>query len=184
VARIITRLNIAGPSIQAISLSRDLRACGFDTCLVHGRLGDGEGDMTRLPPLDDIDAVYIDDLVRPIAPLRDLRAWWRIYRTLCRWHSDIVHTHMAKAGTLGRLAALAYGRSPHGRARPRMVHTYHSHVFEGYFGSPSTRLFVCIERWLGRRTDIGRAARASVRERFHATRLVSDIRELYLQLMS
>ena len=70
------------------------------------------------------------------------------------------------------------------RARARLVHTYHGHVFGGYFGPPSTRLFVWIERRLGLRTDIGRAARGSVRERFHATRLVSDIRELYLQLMS
>ena len=153
VARIITRLNIGGPSIQAIGLSRELRASGFDTCLVHGRLGDGEGDMTRLLPIDDIDSVYVDDLVRPIAPLRDVRAWWRIYRTLRRWQPDIVHTHMAKAGTLGRLAALAYNRTRAAGRRARLVHTYHGHVFEGYFGSPSTKVFVLVERWIGRRTD-------------------------------
>ena len=153
VARIITRLNIGGPSIQAIGLSRELRASGFDTCLVHGRLGDDEGDMTRLLPIDDIDSVYVDDLVRPIAPLRDVRAWWRIYRTLRRWQPDIVHTHMAKAGTLGRLAALAYNRTRAAGRRARLVHTYHGHVFEGYFGSPSTKVFVLVERWIGRRTD-------------------------------
>jgi len=153
VARIITRLNIGGPSIQAIGLSRELRASGFDTCLIHGRLGDGEGDMTRLLPIGDLDSVHVRDLVRRIAPLRDLRAWWRIYRTLRRWQPDIVHTHMAKAGTLGRLAALAYNRTRAAGRRARLVHTYHGHVFEGYFGSPSTRVFVLIERWIGRRTD-------------------------------
>jgi glycosyltransferase involved in cell wall biosynthesis len=153
IARIITRLNIGGPAIQAIGLSRELRASGFDTCLIHGRLGDGEGDMTRLLPIDDIDSMHVDDLVRPIAPLRDVRAWWRIYRTLRRWQPDIVHTHMAKAGTLGRLAALAYNRTRGAGRRARLVHTYHGHVFEGYFGSPSTRVFVLIERWIGRRTD-------------------------------
>jgi glycosyltransferase involved in cell wall biosynthesis len=153
IARIITRLNIGGPAIQAIGLSRELRASGFDTCLIHGRLGDGEGDMTRLLPIDDIDSMHVDDLVRPIAPLRDVRAWWRIYRTLRRWQPDIVHTHMAKAGTLGRLAALAYNRTRGAGRRVRLVHTYHGHVFEGYFGSPSTRVFVLIERWIGRRTD-------------------------------
>ena len=153
VARVITRLNIGGPSIQAIGLSRELRASGFDTCLIHGRLGDGEGDMTRLLSIDGIDSVYVDDLVRPIAPLRDVQAWWRIYRALRRWQPDIVHTHMAKAGTLGRLAALAYNRTRAAGRRARLVHTYHGHVFEGYFGSPSTRVFVLIERWIGRRTD-------------------------------
>jgi glycosyltransferase involved in cell wall biosynthesis len=153
VARIITRLNIGGPAIQAIDLSRELRASGFDTCLIHGRLGDREGDITRLLPIDDIESVYIDALIRPIAPFRDLRAWWRIYRTLCRWEPDIVHTHMAKAGTLGRLAALAYNRTRAAGQRARLVHTYHGHVFEGYFGSPSTRVFVLVEQWIGRRTD-------------------------------
>jgi glycosyltransferase involved in cell wall biosynthesis len=153
VARIITRLNIGGPSIQAITLSRDLRAEGFDTRLIHGRLPEGEGDMTSILPLDGVDALYVEPLVRPISPFEDLRACWRIYRALCRWQPDIVHTHMAKAGSLGRLAALAYNRTT-GRRRPaRLIHTYHGHVFEGYFGSPSTKVFLSIERWLARRTD-------------------------------
>jgi glycosyltransferase involved in cell wall biosynthesis len=153
VARIITRLNIGGPSIQAITLSRELRANGFDTRLIHGRLPEGEGDMTSILPLDGVDALYVEPLVRPVSPLEDVRAFWRLYRALCRWQPDIVHTHMAKAGSLGRLAALAYNRTT-GRRRPaRLIHTYHGHVFEGYFGSPSTRVFLSIERWLARRTD-------------------------------
>ncbi|MBW8867552.1 MAG: glycosyltransferase [Acidobacteria bacterium] len=175
VARIITRLNIGGPSIQAIGLSRELAASGFDTCLIHGRLGEGEGDMTRLLPIDDVESVYVADLVRPIAPLSDVRAWWRIYRTLRRWQPDIVHTHMAKAGTLGRLAALAYNRTRAAGQRARLVHTYHGHVFEGYFGSPSTRLFVLIERWIGRRTDALIAISPQVaRDLVHTYRIARD----------
>lgn len=175
VARIITRLNIGGPSIQAIGLSRELRASGFETCLIHGRLGEGEGDMTRLLPIEDIDSVYVDDLVRPIAPLRDVQAWWRIYRTLRRWQPDIVHTHMAKAGTLGRLAALAYNRTSTAGRRARLVHTYHGHVFEGYFGSPSTRVFVLIERWIGRRTDALIAISPQIaRDLVHTYRIARD----------
>ena len=109
--------------------------------------------MTTILPLAGIEAAHVDDLVRPISPLRDVRAFWRIYRALRRWQPEIVHTHMAKAGAIGRLAALAYNRTRGPGPRARLVHTYHGHVFEGYFGSPSTRLFLAIERWLARRTD-------------------------------
>ena len=153
VARVITRLNIGGPSIQAIGLSRDLASSGFETCLIHGHLAAGEGDMTTLLPLGDTASLYIEQLVRPISPIQDLRALWRIYRALRRWRPDIVHTHQAKAGSLGRLAALAYNRTRGDARRARLIHTYHGHVFEGYFGSPSTRIFLGVERWLGRRTD-------------------------------
>lgn len=153
VARVITRLNIGGPSIQAISLTRALDADGFDTRLIHGRLGPAEGDMTALMPLDGSRARHVRQLVRPISPLRDVVALWRLYTQLRRWRPEIVHTHMAKAGALGRLAAVLYNWTASPSRRTRIVHTYHGHVFEGYFGSPSTRLFLLIERWLGRRTD-------------------------------
>jgi glycosyltransferase involved in cell wall biosynthesis len=153
VARVITRLNIGGPAIQAIDLSRALASRGFETCLIYGHLAEGEGDMTTLLPLGDTATVYIHDLARPISPLQDVRAFWRIYRAIRRWQPDIVHTHMAKAGSLGRLAALAYNRTRRSGRRARLIHTYHGHVFEGYFGSPSTRLFLSVERWLGKRTD-------------------------------
>lgn len=153
VARVITRLNIGGPSIQAIDLSRELTASGFETRLIHGHLAEGEGDMTSLLSLGDTGTVYIDDLVRPVSPLKDLRAFWRIYQALQQWQPDIVHTHMAKAGSLGRLAALVYNRTRGRKTRARLIHTYHGHVFEGYFGSPTTRIFLFVERWLGRRTD-------------------------------
>jgi glycosyltransferase involved in cell wall biosynthesis len=152
VARVITRLNIGGPSIQAIDLSRELTSSGFETCLIHGHLAAGEGDMTTLLPLGGTKTLYVDDLVRPISPLSDARALWRIYRALRAWRPDIVHTHQAKAGTLGRVAALLYNLSRR-TGRTRLIHTYHGHVFEGYFGSPSTRVFLAVERWLGRRTD-------------------------------
>ena len=164
VARIITRLNIGGPSIQAINLSTALVPSGFETCLIHGHLADGEGDMTTLLPLAATGTVYVDYLVRPISPLDDLRAFWRIFRTLRQWQPEIVHTHMAKAGTLGRLAAIAYNRTRGAARRARLVHTYHGHVFEGYFGSLSTRVFLSVERWLARRTDALIAISAQVKE--------------------
>lgn len=164
VARIITRLNIGGPSIQAIDLSRDLRLRGFETCLIHGQLSAGEGDMTTVLPIADTETMYVADLRRELSPLHDLRALWRIYRGLCRRRPRIVHTHMAKAGALGRLAALAYNRTVGSKQPARLIHTYHGHVFEGYFDSRSTRLFLFIERWLGRRTHVLIAISPRVRQ--------------------
>src|SRR4029079_14669551 len=104
-----------------------------------------------LLPLGGTRTIYVDRLVRPISPLQDVLAFWTIYRALRRWRPDIVHTHQAKAGTLGRLAALAYNRTAAAGRPARLIHTYHGHVFEGYFGSPSTRIFLAVERWLGKR---------------------------------
>lgn len=153
VVRVITRLNIGGPSIQAINLSRELTASGFHTTLIHGSLSAGEGDMLTLLSVGDTTALRVNELVRQIAPLRDIIAVWRIYRVFCREQPDIVHTHTAKAGTLGRLAGMLYNVI-HRPPRPiTLVHTYHGHVFEGYFRSPTTRLFLSIERFLAKHTD-------------------------------
>lgn len=153
VARIITRLNIGGPAIQAISLSRELRTDGFHTTLIHGRLGRGEGDMTKILPLEDTRAIYVSRLVRAVSPFDDVFAFWRIYRELCAYRPQIIHTHMAKAGALGRAAGLLYNLTAGRRWKARLVHTYHGHVFEGYFGDWSTKGFLLVERMLGKRTD-------------------------------
>src|SRR6267378_3560428 len=117
ILRIITRLNIGGPAIQAITLSTRLKAAGFDTTLVHGRLGPGEGDMRTLLPSPALDAVQIASLKRSIDPLADSVTLWRLIALMHRIRPAIVHTHMAKAGALGRLAAMVYNAGP-GRRRP------------------------------------------------------------------
>jgi glycosyltransferase involved in cell wall biosynthesis len=152
VARIITRLNIGGPSIQAARLTTALDAHGFPTRLLHGRLGAGEGDMRYLVP-DSANVVFVPTLCRPLAPLDDLRTLWRLYRQLADWQPRIVHTHMAKAGLLGRVAATLYNLTQPRAARTRIVHTYHGHVLEGYFSAPATRVFIVLERLMARATD-------------------------------
>ena len=180
VARVITRLNIGGPSIQAIDLSQSLSADGFDTCLIHGRLADGEGDMTQLIPLGDLRSVHLPELVRPISPWNDVKAFVRLLRTLRSWRPDIVHTHMAKAGSLGRLAAVVYNWTRPRDARARLIHTYHGHVFEGYFGSPTTKVFLAVERWLARRTDALVAISPQVRNDLLVTYHVAREHQLHL----
>ena len=152
IARVITRLNIGGPSIQATRLTTALDAHGYSTRLFHGRLGDGEGDMSYLLA-PGADAVFLPTLCRPLSPLDDLRTLWRLYRQLRAWQPAIVHTHMAKAGLLGRLAAAAYNLTRGSAPRARVVHTYHGHVLDGYFSKFMTSVFIGLERRLARVSD-------------------------------
>ena len=152
VLRIITRLNIGGPSIQAVTLSERLAPRGYHTRLLHGRLGPGEGDMRYLLSTPDV-ARQITSLRREIAPLHDAVALVQIMDALRDIRPHIVHTHMAKAGTIGRVAAAIYNRTAGRDAPARVVHTYHGHVLEGYFSPARTRAFLGIERMLARVTD-------------------------------
>jgi len=152
VLRVITRLNIGGPAIQAIHLSRSLSAEGFDTRLLYGRVGAAEGDMSYLLPDRGVTASRIDALQRPIALWSDARALLAISRAIAAFRPHVIHTHMAKAGLLTRTAAVLYNAT-HRSHRARIVHTYHGHVLEGYFSGPTTRLFVALERLLSGATD-------------------------------
>src|SRR5690349_13634247 len=99
VARIITRLNIGGPSIQATALATRLVPRGFETLLVHGSLGVGEGDMRYLLPTDanGVEVRHVPALRRAVAPVDDASALREIVTLLGAFRPDIVHTHMAKA---------------------------------------------------------------------------------------
>ncbi len=153
VLRVITRLNIGGPSIQAVSLTARLKAFGYNSLLVHGALSPGEGDMGYLLRREGVEALKLQKLQRSVNPKTDFDAACQLYRLLCDFEPDVVHTHTAKAGALGRLAARFYNLT-HGRRHPvRIVHTYHGHVFDGYFGKRSTAVFLGLERWLARWTD-------------------------------
>ncbi len=139
--RLITRLNIGGPARQALLLSRAL-AEDFPTVLAagtpppeEGELADPDVPVTRVP------------LVRPLRPATDMRAFVAVRRLLTEARPRLVHTHMAKAGTIGRSAAWTI------RPRPRLIHTFHGHVLEGYFNPAVQRSFIEIERRLARRSD-------------------------------
>lgn len=153
VARIITRLNIGGPAIQAARLVSLLEQHGYRTRLIHGRLGADEGDMRYLLE-DGADTVYLPSLGRSIAPLDDARTLLALVRELRSFQPQIVHTHTAKAGFLGRLAAAVYNLTRGAAPRARVVHTYHGHVLEGYFNPVASRTFIALERLLARITDV------------------------------
>jgi glycosyltransferase involved in cell wall biosynthesis len=146
VARVIARLNIGGPAQHAILLAAGLDRARFVTTLVTGVVGRGEGDFSGMAHARGVDPVVIPELGRAIHPARDLMALIKLVRLFRALRPDIVHTHTAKAGTLGRLAARL--------ARvPVKIHTFHGHVLEGYFSRPVTRAFLEIERRLARTTD-------------------------------
>jgi glycosyltransferase involved in cell wall biosynthesis len=147
VLRIITRLNIGGPAIHAILLSSELNKRGYRDMLVCGKASESEGDMGYIARGKEVDPIVIPELGRDISPLKDFKAFLKLLSLMRRERPDIVHTHMAKAGALGRLAALFAGV-------PIRVHTFHGHVFDGYFSPLKARVFLAIERMLSRFTDM------------------------------
>jgi glycosyltransferase involved in cell wall biosynthesis len=143
VLRAITRLNIGGPAIHAILLTSALDdGATFKSTLVAGTTAPHEGDMLDLARARSVRPVVLAALGREISPLDDLISLARMVKLVRDLRPDVVHTHMAKAGTVGRLAARLCGV-------PLIVHTYHGHVFHSYFGPTRTRVFVTIERALG-----------------------------------
>jgi glycosyltransferase involved in cell wall biosynthesis len=147
VLRAITRLNIGGPAIHAILLTTALDdGALFKSTLVAGTTARHEGDMLDLARERSVQPVLLPALGREISPLDDLISLARMVQLVRQVRPDIVHTHMAKAGTVGRLAARICGV-------PLIVHTYHGHVFHSYFSKTKTRVFLAIERALGMATD-------------------------------
>jgi glycosyltransferase involved in cell wall biosynthesis len=154
VVRIIARLNVGGPARHVVWLTEALRASGHESTLIAGTVPEGEGDMSYFARAHGVEPLIIPELSREIS-LRDAVAAWKLYRQLLRLRPDIVHTHTAKAGTVGRLAGLLYRwLVPSAlwlRPRPvRFVHTYHGHIFHSYYGALKTRLFILIEKVLAR----------------------------------
>ncbi|MFN2526114.1 MAG: glycosyltransferase, partial [Actinomycetota bacterium] len=174
VLRLITRLNIGGPARQALLLTRNLGP-EYETVLAAGTAPPAEGELTD----PDIPITRVP-LVRAPHPVNDLRAFRAVRGLIRTFKPEIVHSHMAKAGTIGRLAS---GRAD---GRPRTVHTFHGHVLQGYFSSPVQRALVAVERRLARRTDALIAVSPEVRdglldlgigapERFHVIPLGLDL---------
>ena len=170
VVRVIARLNVGGPARQAVILHRGLPARGYATRLAHGSIGAGEASLEDLLGRGDTGVVKIPQLGRRIHPLDDARALARLLRLVFAERPDVVHTHTAKAGALGRLAALAYNLTRPRHQRCLVVHTFHGHVFEGYFGALGSAAVRASERLLARVTDrvitISPLQRAAITERF------------------
>lgn len=149
VLRIIGRLNVGGPAIHTVLLTQLLDPAQYKTLLVSGVEGPTEGSMRYLAEERGVEPRIVPEMGREISLRHDIVALFKLIALMRREKPDIIHTHTAKAGTLGRTAALVglFGR------RKRIYHTFHGHVFHGYFSPRKTRVFIRIEQILGRYTD-------------------------------
>jgi glycosyltransferase involved in cell wall biosynthesis len=160
IIHIIARMNVGGPAQIISTLLQGLDADRFDQRLVVGHVGSGEEDWFELrePELaTDPRIIRVPTFGRTIDPVRDLITLRSLTRVLRELDPDVVNTHTAKAGLLGRIAARRAGV-------PEVVHTFHGHTLHGYFSAPVTALFVRIERALARRTSLLIAVGARVRD--------------------
>lgn len=154
VLRIIARLNIGGPAIHTILLSHYLDE-DFETQLVVGNVSEGEESMDYMLEQYNIRPTYLNSLKRELSITEDINTIFYIYNIIRKFKPDIVHTHTAKAGAVGRSAAILYNllHFRFGKRRIKLVHTFHGHVFKGYFNKFATTMFIWIERVLAVFTD-------------------------------
>jgi glycosyltransferase involved in cell wall biosynthesis len=157
ILRLFSRLNVGGPSIHVVLLATGLGQKGYRTRLVVGQESTREGSLLEFARERGVDCVQLAALGREIHPLADFQSLFQLYRLMRQFRPAIVHTHTAKAGVLGRMAAYLAGV-------PVVVHTYHGHVLRGYFGPLKTRLFRSIESLLSVGTDALIAVSESVRD--------------------
>jgi glycosyltransferase involved in cell wall biosynthesis len=134
-------MNVGGPAVLVADLMRSVDSDKFEQDLVTGYCDENESDYLD-EVATDVKAVRIVGLGRSVSVIKDLLAFTGLIREIKRFNPDVIHTHTAKAGVLGRMAGLM--------AKPsaKRVHTYHGHLLHGYFGAGKTRVVVVIEKIL------------------------------------
>lgn len=146
VAHVITRLVLGGAQENTLASVRGLRTCpGLEVELLAGPARGPEGSLEPEAAAMPGGFTRVPDLVRPLHPWLDLRAYLALRREFRQRRPDLVHTHSGKAGLLGRLAARAAGV-------PIVVHTIHGPSFGPFQGACANTLYRAAERYAGRRT--------------------------------
>jgi glycosyltransferase involved in cell wall biosynthesis len=158
VLHVIARLNLGGAALNVLELAAGHRRRGHEVLVVAGEIPPGEESMEYLAHELDVPVRRIHGLRRELSPLRDIAALRQLAGLVRSFRADVVHTHAAKGGALGRTAPLLV------RERPALVHTYHGHVLRGYFGRAGNVAFRQIERLLARRTGALIAVSREVRD--------------------
>jgi glycosyltransferase involved in cell wall biosynthesis len=164
VMRIIARMNVGGPAVQVSGLMRGLSSNDFDHRLYTGYCAEDEADYIK-GQAPDIKAIQLDGLGRKVHPRADFLILFKLIREIRSFKPDVIHTHTAKAGVIGRLASIF---SLHSSFR---VHTFHGHLLSGYFSSVKTWLIVLIERVLALQTHILVSVGEKVRDELLAKKI-------------
>jgi len=156
VLRLIARMNVGGPAIQITGLMRNLSTEEFEQRLITGFCDKNEVDYLEVNEIE-LPSMKIEGFGRSINLVSDLKVLFAIRKQIRAFNPHIIHTHTAKAGFLGRIAAnLSFKRQ-------FRVHTYHGHLLHGYFGDFKTKLVILTERFLASFTDnlvaVGRQVR-------------------------
>ena len=151
IARIVTRFGVGGVERHVSTLTANLNHEKFRSWLICGRAEKNERECPEFARDAGVEPVFIESLRRSLG-IWDIDASFKLHQVLKRVQPQIVETHQSKAGALGRsMARLNFGANGQ---RPRLIHTFHCHQFDGYFKSPVARAFILIERWLARLTDM------------------------------
>ena len=145
VLRIINRFNLGGPTFNAAYLTKYIHT-DFETMLVGGQWDESEESSQHILHDLNLNPIIIKEMRRDISMSSDREAYKKIKQLISDYKPDIIHTHASKAGALGRLAAINYGKA-------KVVHTFHGHIFHSYFGKIKTNLYKNIERALALKTD-------------------------------
>lgn len=164
VLRIIARMNVGGPAIQISGLMKNLDSRSFQQLLVTGYCSDDEIDYLDEHAIS-IPIRKVNGLGKRVHLLNDLQALIRIRKIINEFKPDIIHTHTAKAGFLGRLAAFSI------RRRVIIFHTFHGHLLHSYFGKLKKNGIILIERLLAKFTDALIAVGEKVRDELLLARI-------------
>ena len=157
VVQIIARMNVGGPAVIVADLMRGLDNTQIEQTLITGYCDANEADYLETVATD-IPATRIAGLGRSVSPLADLRAFFSLISALRTIKPDVIHTHTAKAGVLGRLAAIL------SFSKAKRIHTFHGHLLHGYFSGWKVKLVIAIEKFFASRSDVLIAVGNQVKE--------------------
>ncbi|MHC4061871.1 MAG: glycosyltransferase family 4 protein [Planctomycetota bacterium] len=154
IVHIITRLILGGAQENTLITCRLLAQRGHEVTLITGPALGPEGDLYNQAKGQDFRLIILDSLRRQINPIHDVPAYSAIKKLLRELKPDIVHTHSAKAGILGRFAGKSLSRvTGHGSGGPKVVHTIHGLAFHPYQSDWLNKFYIAVERAAAKRTD-------------------------------
>ena len=147
---IISRMNVGGPAVLIDGLIRTISSKIFEMHIIAGQCLDGELDYLDLhPELRNFAKIHrVTTLNRAVMPIKEITSFFQIFRIIKQINPDIVHTHLSKAGVLGRLATKLISKKIY------VAHTFHGHLLYGYFSKFKVKLLVLVEQILAHMTDL------------------------------